>query len=350
MDTGLFLTSESKVTLIYYIMLSTTSFLGGLFLFISIVADPLLFILQQIGIRYFIIRNDEDKVKSVYKVLEKQTVASKLSFQYGKMYPSGIFIGWNCVGYFTSADRNSGVSGEIHIFTTYSFFNKIIEENKVIPCFEGKPSVESHSIKVLSKSGGYSNTYYSSRLLEVSSFLPYGDQETIIKEILDLYTRKKRATVFLHGVCGAGKSTIGLLVAKEIKASFCHTFNPFSPGDFLHSLVRDAETEGEDPLVIVIEEVNTLIRIIHENKGILHKNVRTHVYNKSTFNTFLDDMSLFNNIILIITSNESKEVIDSLDPCYLRKGRVDLYYSMMRPLVLENSVGHSILESQPINS
>jgi len=316
-------------------MLSATSFFGGLLCFISMAADPLLFLLQQIGIRYFIIRNDEDKVKSVYKILEKKTVASKFSFQYGKMYPSGIFIGWNCIGYLTSCDRNSGVSGEIHIFTTYSFFNKIIEENKVIPCFEGKPSVESHSIKVLSKSGGYSNTYYSSRLLEVSSFLPHGDQEPIIKEILDLYARKKRATVFLHGVCGAGKSTIGLLVAKELKASFCHTFNPFSPGDFLHSLVRDAETDADNPLVVVIEEINTLIRVIHENKGILHKDVRTHVYNKSTFNTFLDDMPLFDNVILILTSNESKEALDSLDPCYLRKGRIDLYYSMMSPLVLE---------------
>jgi len=32
--------------------------------------------------------------------------------------------------------------------------------------------------------------------------------------------------------------------------------------------------------------------------------------------------------VIIMTSNESKESIDALDPCYLRKGRVDGYYSM----------------------
>ena len=326
--------SESKVTSLYHIMLSATSFFGGLLCFISMAADPLLFLLQQIGIRYFIIRNDEDKVKSVYKILEKKTVASKFSFQYGKLYPSGIFLGWNCIGYLTSCDRNSGASAEIHIFTSNSFFNKIITEETVIPRFEGKPS-EQQNLKVLSKSGSYTMTYYSSRSLEVSSFIPHGDQAMITREIIDLYRKKARATVFLHGVCGAGKSTVGLLIAKELKASFCHTFNPFSPGDFLHSLVRDAETDADNPLVVVIEEINTLIRVIHENKGILHKDVRTHVYNKSTFNTFLDDMPLFDNVILILTSNESKEALDSLDPCYLRKGRVDLYYYMMTPLVLE---------------
>jgi len=315
-------------------MLGTASFFGGLLWFISIAGDPILFLLQQIGIRYFIVRNDEDKVKSVYKILEKKTVASKFSFQYGKLYPAGIFLGWNCIGYLTSNDRNSGASAEIHIFTTNSFFNKIITEEAVIPRFEGKPS-EQQNLKVLSKSGSYTNTYYSSRSLEVSSFLPQGDQAMITREIIDLYRKKRRVTVFLNGICGAGKSTIGLLIAKELKATFCHTFNPFSPGDFLHSLVRDAETEAENPLVVVIEEVNSLIRVIHEDKNILHKDVRTHVYNKSTFNTFLDDMPLFNNVILILTSNESKETIDLLDPCYLRKGRVDLYYSMMTPLVLE---------------
>jgi hypothetical protein len=33
-----------------------------------------------------------------------------------------------------------------------------------------------------------------------------------------------------------------------------------------------------------------------------------------------------------MTSNESKEKMDELDPCYLRKGRVSEYYSIMEPL------------------
>ena len=141
-------------------------------------------------------------------------------------------------------------------------------------------------------------------------------------------------TVFLQGVSGAGKSTVGILIAKELGGSFCHTFNPSNPGDSLHSLAREAEIADDDgkPLIVVIEEVNTLIRAVHMNEIKLHKDIQTLVYNKSTYNTFFDDMILFKNVVLILTSNESLDELSSLDPCYLRRGRVDAYFSMMKPL------------------
>ena len=46
----------------------------------------------------------------------------------------------------------------------------------------------------------------------------------------------------------------------------------------------------------------------------------------------MDDLILYRNVILIFTSNEDKATIDNLDPCYLRQGRVDNYYSMLEPL------------------
>jgi SpoVK/Ycf46/Vps4 family AAA+-type ATPase len=146
--------------------------------------------------------------------------------------------------------------------------------------------------------------------------------------------------VFLHGICGAGKSTIGLLLAKELKGSFCHTFNPTNPGDSLHNLVREAEVEYDEkrPLVIVIEEVNTLIRQVHANEITLHKNVQTSVYNKSTYNTFMDDMALYKNVVLILTSNESVDEVNAIDPCYLRTGRVDAWYSMMNEIDHEKAL------------
>jgi hypothetical protein len=46
----------------------------------------------------------------------------------------------------------------------------------------------------------------------------------------------------------------------------------------------------------------------------------------------MDDLILYRNVLIIMTSNESKEKMDELDPCYLRKGRVNEYYSMMSVL------------------
>jgi ATP-dependent 26S proteasome regulatory subunit len=98
--------------------------------------------------------------------------------------------------------------------------------------------------------------------------------------------------------------------------------------------VRETEYDDDDkkPLVIVIEEVDTVIRQVHANEIALHKNVQTSIYNKSTYNTFMDDMMLYQNVVLILTSNESAEQISALDPCYLRKGRVDACYSMMNEI------------------
>ena len=45
-------------------------------------------------------------------------------------------------------------------------------------------------------------------------------------------------------------------------------------------------------------------------------------------------MILYKNVILILTSNESIEEISALDPCYLRKGRIDGSFSMMTPIVV----------------
>jgi len=48
-----------------------------------------------------------------------------------------------------------------------------------------------------------------------------------------------------------------------------------------------------------------------------------------------DDLIFFKNIILIMTSNESKEEIDALDPAYLRTGRTDKCVSMLKPLKID---------------
>jgi hypothetical protein len=41
-----------------------------------------------------------------------------------------------------------------------------------------------------------------------------------------------------------------------LNTSYCHTFNPTEPGDYLSNLMVDA---SDDPIVIVVEEVDVLI-------------------------------------------------------------------------------------------
>ena len=308
------------------------SLLSGLLVSISFLAEPLLFLLHFVRIGFYTIQNDEDKIKKIFRYLDKTTISTRTSFQHGKVYPAGSFIGWGCLGYYSMGDRTDGISSSIHVLTTRPFFDRLVANDEIIlSAPNATPTEKKETITLYGRTGNYMSIYYTRRTLDISDLVARGDQTRILSDITSIYEKKGRATVFLHGICGAGKSTLGLLLAKELKGSFCHTFNPTNPGDSLHNLVREAEVEYDEkkPLILVIEEVNTLIRQVHANEISLHKNVQTSVYNKSTYNTFMDDMSLYKNVVLILTSNESVDEVNAIDPCYLRAGRVDAWYSMM---------------------
>jgi hypothetical protein len=182
------------------------------------------------------------------------------------------------------------------------------------------------------RSGSYTSIWYWRMRIDISDLAPKGQQSEIVCQICENFAKRRRGVFFIHGVSGAGKSTIGLLVANRLNGTLCHTFNPTEPGDTLQYLLRDSEPTDETPTIILIEEANTLIRNVHGDSIRKHKNITTCIYNKSTYNTFMDDLILYRNVLFILTSNESRESIDALDPCYLRKGRVHGHYSMMETL------------------
>jgi hypothetical protein len=229
--------------------------------------------------------------------------------------------------------------------TTPAYFQTIFETEKktvsfIITSTEEQSSKEDTTVKiskpltVFSRVGSYTNLFYSRFRIDVRGLEPLGIQSEIVDSICKNFEAKRRGVVYIHGVSGAGKSTIGLLVACRLKGSYCHTFNPTEPGDTLSQLIRDSEPSDEHPTIILIEEANMLIRAVHQGTIQRHKNITTSVFNKSTYNTFMDDLILYRNVMIIMTSNEDKETVDELDLCYLRKGRIDAYFSMMDSLPL----------------
>ena len=301
----------------------------------TFIFTPVLLILRIIGIRYYIIRKDAEKTRSIAKLLQNTTINSIHTFQCGSFYPAGCFINWNCVGYYQYLDMYESVTVEIHIITTSRYFQSLFETEKVSVSFtEQKDKSTSTPLTLYIRSGTYTNIYYSRMSVDICGLDPTGLQIEIVDSICKSFFQKNRGCFFIHGISGAGKSTIGLLVANRLKGTFCHTFNPTDPGDTLQAILRETGPSDEYPTIILIEEVNTLIHLLHNGTVQRHKNITTCIHNKSTYNTFIDDLILYKNVMFIMTSNDSKESIDELDPCYLRKGRVDGYYSMMEPLAL----------------
>lgn len=317
----------------------------GLLSVISSLLTPFLFLFQLGGVRYYIIRRDDEKTRAISKILQNTTMNSITLFQSGNFHPYGYFMNWKCAGFYNYTNSYDNISPEIHIFTTVKHFNTLFETEKVSVSFAVNKKITDasttaasttapiQSMTIYSRFGSYTSIFYSRFKIDVEHLEPCGQQGEIVDSICKAFSEKRRGVFFIHGISGAGKSTIGLLVATRLKGTFCHTFNPTEPGDTLPILLREMEPSTDKPTIILIEEINTFIRAIHNETIPRHKNITTCIRNKSTYNTFMDDLFLYQNVIIIMTSNESKDTIDALDPCYLRKGRVDEYYSMMNVLV-----------------
>lgn len=316
-----------------YFAIITAGF--GLASFFTPLMTPFLLLFRLIGLNYYIIRKDDEKTRTISKALQKTTMNTITLFQCGNYYPSGYFIGWRCAGFYHYSESFEGVSSEIHMITAPSYFAKISESEKTAISFSDaikKSDTQPKSMTIFLRSGSYTSIWYSRMRIDIRDLAPKGQQSEIVCKICENFEKRRRGVFFIHGVSGAGKSTIGLLVANRLNGTLCHTFNPTEPGDTLQYLLRDSDPTDETPTIILIEEANTLIRNVHGDSIRKHKNITTCIYNKSTYNTFMDDLILYRNVLFILTSNESRESIDALDQCYLRKGRVHGHYSMMETL------------------
>lgn len=306
-------------------MLSIKSMLFG-YIFYNISPEYLFyFIYYFFKIKKYIITGDKELTNSIMKKITNHIFYTEVSHINGRNQPSGFFIGKKYYGYIEIKDGTT-----ITLYTKEETYNLLMEQEEIEPIrIEQVIQKPKNKINVFIRKGTYRSLYYSSMRLDLSHINPIGDQQYVIDSIKTFYNKNERASIFIHGVTGAGKSTIGYLLAKELNATYCHTFNPTEPGDCLSNLMVDIRTE-DDPVVIVIEEIDVLIKKIDEG---IEKNgdIPIEIHNKTTWNNFMDDL-IFYKIILIFTSNTSKEDLDKIDSSYLRKGRIDEYYYMNKPI------------------
>ena len=302
-------------------MLSIKSMIFGYF-FYNLTPDYLFYLIYYFfKIKKYIITGDKELTNSIMKKITNYIFYTEVSHINGRNQPSGFFIGKKYYGYIEIKDGTT-----ITLYTKEDTYNSLMEqETETEIKIEQVIQKPKNKINVFIRKGTYRSLYYSSMRLDLSHINPIGDQQQVIESIKTFYNKNERASIFIHGVTGAGKSTIGYLLAKELNATYCHTFNPTEPGDCLSNLMVDIRTQ-DDPVVIVIEEIDVLIKKIDEG---IEKNgdIPIEIHNKTTWNNFMDDL-IFYKIILIFTSNTSKEELDKIDSSYLRKGRIDEYYYM----------------------
>jgi hypothetical protein len=295
--------------------------IGSLLGSIGIVWSIPLIALKVFGVSLYVI-NDKRKFDSVLKKLNNKVVSSMYKYQYGECKNNGIIFSRFCIGFIFEKVEERQKIQELYILLSKKRYESLIKDDED-DIETGKFSIEvGTEIERYDREGSYYRLYYTPRnilFVDNPTHIQRINQENIVSRIVESYNaNKNKCTAFIHGLPGSGKTTIAYLLATKLNATFCKTFN----------LIDRVKPTKMKPLIILMDEINTTIRKIHNQSIDPHKDIPIPIFDKTTFNGFLDDMKYNPYIILLLTSNESKEAIDMLDPSYVRDGRVNEYFKM----------------------
>jgi len=285
-------------------------------------------LLDFVGYKYFVVYPDRELLTRLERGLTAQSLVKSSSVQHvnGRDFVNGLFLGPSCVAFVDNRKTESIA----YILTSTKVYADLMKEETTTFVSEPAPKVKETTqyVTVYKRRGTYKNFYYLPSRLDLGHIYPLGDQPAVVDGIVQEYKTRSRATIFLHGRPGTGKSTVGYLVAKQIHGRYCHTFNPSDPGDNIHELFNSCEVDSTTPLIVVIEEVDVMLDLIYNKNVRMSADIPTEVYSKATWTAFLDDLIFMKHVVLILTSNTPKQAIDDIDTALLRSGRIHASYCM----------------------
>jgi len=223
---------------------------------------------------------------------------------------------------------------KMFIFTTKCIMEEILTNNnkKKIEKIEKINEKLDTSIDYWNRTGDYVFFDYIKRKLHINPYKLNEQQQHVFNNIMNMYNNKNNVKCFIYGKANSGKTILSYLIARKINASICDTFNPTEPSDSFSNLYYNINPTAQKPLIVLMDEIDIILNNIHNEKICLHKKNTIQIYNKITWNNFLDkiDYGLYPNVILILCSNKSWEDINLLDESYLREGRVDLIQHLIK--------------------
>ena len=281
----------------------------------------LLFILKQLKINNYII-TDQNNVKRVQKRLASKTNTIYNEQAYGFILDTNLIA-----NIYKDQWENMSVSIYCTKETYESLTNEVATENKS----EDVVELPKQKITIYDRSGSYNDTYYHKRNVYVHSIQSRLAQQSIISNIVSEYKKKTHTVGLIYGPPNTGKTTIGMLIAKELNGSYCNSLKPWLPNCTLSQLYTMVEPSEDNPLIIAIDEFDVPLYNIHNGLIKPNEKMPTSMIDKCGWNTFFDDIQrgMYPYLIILLTTNKSPQFINELDTCYIRKGRVDVIEELL---------------------
>jgi hypothetical protein len=269
------------------------------------------------------------------QLISKLNIRRSVFYQNGKPY--GAFYGKWYVGYIYSNESQHNQGHAMYLVIRRAVYECITDTGG--DAGAGSPpsdagASEKKIIDIFERRGTPWWWEYADRKYDATKFLkkePRGYQAEVIEDILSIVREKasRSGAFFIFGDPGTGKSLLSLLLAKQTGAYYCDSWKPTDPGDTLSKVYSTISPNEDKPLVLVMEECDKLIL------KVLCGGVKPHLYipipvmDKSDWNSMLDkvtDLGFYPNLILILTSNVSRDDIHKKDSSVLRDGRIDKAY------------------------
>jgi hypothetical protein len=274
------------------------------------------------------------------QLISKLNIKRSVFYKNGK--PFGLFYGKWYIGHIGSNDSQNGSQGQtMHIImkrATYETVTDTADNKSATDTADNKSTAtpEKKIIDIRERRGNPWWWEYSDRKYDATKFLkrePRDYQQEVMNDILSIIRNKssRSGTFFIHGDPGTGKSLLTLLLAKQIGAYYCDTWKPTDPGDNLSNVYSTISPDDDKPLVLVLEECDKLIINVLEGSVKPHLYIPIPMMDKSDWNSMLDkvtDLGFYPNLILILTSNISRDTLHEKDASILRDGRIDKAYHM----------------------
>ena len=275
---------------------------------------------------------DREKINILYNKIKKDWC---LNYDEDKT-PWGVIINKGWIPKYICITREYKYD-PIYIFTTEKQFEKMVVAEKKhgiinLEKIKTNNKVEKREkikkIKYLTKRGWYGNIHFRSRDVDINNNNFTKKQEKLYENIMDFYNENNYAKIFISGNIGTGKTYFSYLFAKYLKCYFCDSFDPTEPSSTMDNIYSSVEHKYNEPLIILIDEVDIILNKITQKEPLHHKKYPIMIKNKIDWNSFLDkvEYGLYKNLIIILCSNMTKkEIDDKYDKSFLREGRINIY-------------------------